>query len=65
MWLLAFVSLTGAYLGMHVAVHGGTIWDALRQPIVLASIGIAILVEISSHVTRAPDRLPNGSVVPE
>ena len=65
MWLLACASLAGAYLAMHVAVHRGTVWDALRQPIVIASIAIATLVEISCHVKRTPQRLPNRSGAPE
>jgi hypothetical protein len=51
MWLLACASFTGAYFAMR---GGREVWSPLRQPFVLASIAIAVLVEISFRLKGKP-----------
>lgn len=41
MWLLACLSFAGVYF------EGGSLWNALRMPFVLALIVIALLVEVA------------------
>lgn len=61
MWLLACASFKGAYFAM----RGGTeVWSPLRQPLVLASIAIAVLVEISYLLKSKPKQASNRSIVP-
>jgi hypothetical protein len=65
MWLLACASFAGAYFAMR---GGREVWSPLRQPFVLASISIAVLIEISYRLRSRPKQASTnsvGSVVPE
>lgn len=62
MWMLAFGSFTGTYFAMHGERNA---WSPFRQPVVLASIAIATLVEVSYRVRRKPKQPSNRSIVSE